>query len=154
MKERLVARITADFFLRYADLLANRFDGSFQRGIIFLAIVQANIEHIGHLTEDSLRYADLTSVPPDDLRRPAPINAIAASLNLPYETVRRHVHALIDSGQCQQISGKGVVIPSRVLEDESYLRTLGRIHEHLKSMFSILRAAGIDLDDEASTAAN
>ena len=149
MKERLVARITADFFLRYADLLANRFGGSFQRGIIFLAIVQANIEHIGHLSEDSLRYADLATVPPDDLRKPAPINVIAASLNLPYETVRRHIHALIDQGQCLQVSGKGVVVPARVLESEDYLGTLRTVHKHLKRMFSILQSAGVDLEDES-----
>ena len=144
MKERLVARITADFFLRYADLLANRFDGNFQRWILFVAIVQANIQHIGHLSQESLRYADKDSSPPDDLRQPVPINAVAASLNLPYETVRRHVHALIDSGQCQQVPGKGVIVPKRVLESAEYLSTISKVNRHLGEMFAILKSAGVE----------
>ena len=147
MKERLVSRVTADFFLRYADLMAQRFDGSFQRGIIFLAVVQANVAHLGHLSDDSLRYANIESPPPDSLRRPAPINAIANSLSLPYETVRRHVHGLIKDGYCVKVRGKGVIVPSRVLESEENLQSLRRSYEYLRGMLAILRRAGVDLGE-------
>jgi hypothetical protein len=150
MKERLVSRVTADFFLRYADLMAQRFDGSFQRGIIFLAVVQANIAHIGHLSEDSLRYASLDSPPPDSVRRPAPINAIANSLSLPYETVRRHIHGLIEDGYCVKVRGKGVIVPSRILESEENLQALRRSYDYLRNMISVLRRAGVDLGETES----
>ncbi len=150
MKERLVSRVTADFFLRYADLMAQRFDGSFQRGIIFLAVVQANVAHLSHLSEESLRYAELDSPPPDTVRRPAPINAIASSLSLPYETVRRHIHALIEDGHCVKVRGKGVIVPARVLESEENTLALRRSYEYLRNMMGILRRAGVDMGETDS----
>jgi DNA-binding transcriptional regulator YhcF (GntR family) len=81
------------------------------------------------------------------VRRPAPINAIASSLSLPYETVRRHIHGLIEDGFCVKVRGKGVIVPARVLESEENLMALRRSYEYLRNMIGILRRAGVDVGD-------
>ncbi len=148
MKERLVSRVTADFFLRYAELLGRRFDGSFQRGVIFVAIVQGNISHIGHLSDESLKYADSDTTPPDNMRRPIPVNAVAASLNMPYETVRRHINALIESGYCQKVRGKGIIVPAHVLEAPENRAALKNSYDQMRRMVLLLRRAGVTFEDD------
>ena len=148
MKERLVSRVTTDYFLKYADLIAQRFNGNFLRGFIFLAVVQGSIEHIDHASETSLAYAGLDTAPPNSLRRPVPINSISASLGLPYETVRRHIQALISSGHCVKVRGKGVIVPAHVLESPEYQETLKRCYDYLCSMISVLHRAGVVVDKD------
>jgi hypothetical protein len=48
---------------------------------------------------------------PDSARRPISILAVANSLGMPYETVRRHVNQLVKEGRCAKMKG-GVVFPA------------------------------------------
>lgn len=76
-----------------------------------LAVVRANV---GVLTADPQhegRYIGLTDIPPDSLRQPVTVYAVARALRLPYETVRRHVKKLKDAGVCVAVAG-GVIVPA------------------------------------------
>lgn len=82
--------------------------------LIAVAVAQANVAPVIASRELQLRYATLAHPPPDDLRRPISVNALAQSLRLPFETVRRRLIKLSWLGACR-VTSAGVVVPSGVL---------------------------------------
>jgi DNA-binding Lrp family transcriptional regulator len=66
----------------------------FVDGLIVVGVTQANVEQV--LRDPALQraYATYDAPPPDALRRPITVNAVAQSLGLPFETVRRRVQRL------------------------------------------------------------
>lgn len=82
--------------------------------LIVVAVGQANVAPVSASPELQLRYATYDQAPPDELRRPVSINAVAQSLRLPFETVRRRLIKLSLLGACQSTRA-GLIVPSRVL---------------------------------------
>lgn len=76
--QRLVFRCASDFLLDEIGLLTARHDGDVIRAITWLALVQAS----------------------GDPERGVSVRALARSLNLPFETVRRKVRDLETAGLC------------------------------------------------------
>jgi predicted ArsR family transcriptional regulator len=76
--QRLVFRCASDYLLDEMGLLTGRHDGDVIRAVVHLALVQASA----------------------DPGRGISIRALARSLNLPFETVRRKVRELEDNGLC------------------------------------------------------
>jgi DNA-binding MarR family transcriptional regulator len=76
--QRLIFRCASDFLLDEIALLTARHDGDFIRAIAWLALVQASA----------------------DPERGISVRALARSLNLPFETVRRKVRDLEAVGLC------------------------------------------------------
>lgn len=100
--ERAAARLAVGYALRTLHRAARAVDGDILDGAIRVAIGDANVRY---MSEDPLlsgAYADLEQPLPVEMRRPVSINAIATSLNLPFETTRRRIAALIARGQCDQ----------------------------------------------------
>src|SRR5665213_1096449 len=83
------------------------------------AISQANVAPITRQADLQVTYAAPEAPPPDDMRRPVSINALATSLGLPFETVRRRVRGLLDRGTCESVGG-GVIVPTRVVTSPDY----------------------------------
>ena len=96
-------------------------------------IVQANLGGTGGATERQAT-GEAAGALPDELRRPIAINAIAASLGLPFETVRRRVRKLADQGLCRLVSG-GVIVPAAVLATTECEAMGLRAHERLRAFF-------------------
>jgi hypothetical protein len=93
----------------------------FDRGIFFLAILRAS--------------GDVLTDWPNAPRAGASgggisINALSQSLHRPFETVRRHVNALIDAGLCARTS-TGVVVPSSLRDDPEVAALLVHLHDSL-----------------------
>src|SRR5215218_1566479 len=115
--------------LRVAARLANAFAldlvklGGFGRdvvdGLLLAAISQANVAQITRSPELQRTYATLDQPPPDELRRPVSISAIANSLRIPFETARRRIAALSDLGIIVT-HPRGVIIPSGPLNSPFY----------------------------------
>jgi len=84
--------------------------------LILAAVFEANLAPINQDLALSRRYATLDAPPPEDLRRPVSVNAVAASLRLPYETVRRRVARLAESGALVMTRG-GVHVPSESINN-------------------------------------
>ncbi|MBN2970692.1 hypothetical protein JW805_01510 [Roseomonas aeriglobus] len=74
------------------------FDGDFDRFVIFALVVR---EGLGNAAGP----------------RPISAHSLSISLNRSFETVRRHVNALIDAGYCQRVKG-GVIAAPGVVERE------------------------------------
>jgi len=82
------------------------------------AIIAANIREITYDTELALRYARLDTIPPDELRVPIRIGALARTLGLPHSTVRRDVGRLINCGMVSVGAGGGLVVRQQQLADD------------------------------------
>jgi hypothetical protein len=142
--ERAAVRITGQFFLRQAEMLAEYTGGDLLLGLVYVAITAANTEHMNEAVLAG--YAELDEAPPDDLRRPISVLALSASLKLPYETTRRYVARLEEMGLALRIGRLGVIIPKQVHEDpgavEKIRRSFGDVHRFVAN----LRRVGVDVD--------
>jgi hypothetical protein len=111
---RAQGRALLDFSVRIMeDFVA--FYGGMIPGVVFVAIVAANIHH---LLDDPAHHAGL--LPDDADRRPVPLRALARSLRMPWETLRRQVNRLV-AAERAVMTGDGVLVPSHVLATETHL---------------------------------
>jgi DNA-binding Lrp family transcriptional regulator len=109
--------------------------------LIAWTIVEANVAVVNQDAELSHRYAALDAAPPDELRRPVSVNALATSLRLPYETVRRRVAAMVAAGRCVA-TPKGVYVPAAALTGPGYDALALARYERLKQFHRELVALG------------
>lgn len=141
--------------LRVAARLANAFlldlvkVGGFGRdvvdGLLLAAISQANIAVIARSPELQRAYAGLDQPPPDDLRRPVSISALANSLRIPFETARRRVRNLIDLGVVRA-TPRGVIIPQAPMASPFYRLGAEANYHLIRNLYFRLRGIGM-LDD-------
>lgn len=118
--------------------------GDMLRGVIFLAIVDANVRGLRPEDPPSQTYSEAGDKVPDTLRRPISVHALAIELDLPYETTRRHVNRLMVDQLCVR-ADTGVVVPAEVLAREDITAALKMNFEHLRQLFVDLRNGGVDL---------
>jgi hypothetical protein len=137
--------LATEHFLRSARLLSDEAGGDLVKALVLRAVVAANISHIDQQAEASARYAALDRVPPDAMRRPVSVLALAGSLGLPYETTRRRVAGLIREGRCVRVKG-GIVAPSETLcrpaAEQAALANLLNARRFVRA----LKHAGVPLD--------
>lgn len=117
---RVVSRSAINFVL---DMITFAKPKDFVDPLLTLAVVQANLAHLMRDPVMQRTYSGFDAAPPDELRRPVSINALAHSLKLPYETARRRVRRMAADGICQ-ISEKGVLVPADSLKSPDHLRRL------------------------------
>ncbi|MBL8557010.1 MAG: hypothetical protein JNL41_22245 [Phenylobacterium sp.] len=110
--------------------------------LLVLAINQANIAPLTRDPDARARYGQLEAPARDDERRPVSINAIAASLGLPFETVRRRIGRLAADGVCA-VGVEGVLVPAAFLTSPSYLRSVMSGHLRLRAFYFDLAANGL-----------
>jgi biotin operon repressor len=118
--------------------VAANYDGDFVRAIIVMTIMQANVQHLGR---DPARAEGMGDVS-DDRLRPISALAIANSLGVPRETVRRHIHRLAEAGVCRRVTG-GYIIPEAVLARPEQQAQLTETFQHLRIFVSALRRAEV-----------
>jgi hypothetical protein len=143
---RLAMRLSVGYFLRFIEILSDVSGHNLVQGVILLAIMGANIGPLDTDPAASRQFAGMDTIPPDALRRPISIYALAASLGLPYETVRRHVHKMIAQGVCERVGDEGVIVPSRVMEGPVMLKAVDRNFQNLKGLVRGIKRADIALD--------
>lgn len=110
--------------------------------LLILAINQANIAPLTREPVAREMYGALDAPAPDDQRRPVSVSAIAASLNQPFETVRRRVIRLEAAGACVQGEG-GVIVPEAFLASPAYLQSVQESHARLRRFYEEVRTAGL-----------
>ncbi|MGA0607130.1 winged helix-turn-helix transcriptional regulator [Phenylobacterium sp. VNQ135] len=110
--------------------------------ILVMAINQANIAPLTHEPLTRIRHGRLETPAPDARRRPVSINAIANSLRMPFETVRRHVRRLEGLGACASVDG-GVIVPESYLASPEYVEGVMQSHRRLILFFHQANAAGL-----------
>lgn len=137
---RLVARALAAYLL---DTIAIARGGSdVLDTLLASAIIQANVADIGRHADVQVAFAEAEAPPPDEMRRPVSMNALAASLNLPFETVRRRVRAMVDQGFCRAVNG-GVIVPAAVLAEPGRAQAAALGYERLRALYYQLSDLGL-----------
>jgi hypothetical protein len=142
---RIVNRLSVDYILRSVRLISEHAGGDLMTGLVLRAIVAANA---GYLDQDSKTfglYAALDDAPPDEVRRPVSVLAVAGSLGMPFETTRRHVIKLQQAGLVIKVKG-GVIAPSvgmlRPMDAETMLANVANLRRLCRS----LKRAGFDFE--------
>jgi len=141
---RQVLRVSVEFLLDSLALLTSAIELDFLGALLAIAITRANTQH---LTEDpSAPYASLNEMPPDALRRPVSVYALAKTLRLPYETTRRHVGQLTAAGLCDRTPGGGLIVPLRVVAIPSLMRGVEINWRSTQVYLTALAALGVVAD--------
>jgi len=141
--------------MRVAGRLANAFAldlvklGGLGRDVVdallLAAISQANVAQITRSPELQRQYATLNQPPPDELRRPVSISAVANSLQIPFETARRRITALAELGVIQTVP-RGVIIPTAPQTSPLYRMVSEAHYKLVRDLYFRLRGIGL-LDD-------
>jgi Mn-dependent DtxR family transcriptional regulator len=137
---RLIGRLSAAYLLDSAGIV--RGDGDIVDALLAGAIIQANVQEINGRADLQLEYAEADRIPPNALRRPVSMNALANSLKLPFETVRRRVKRMERDGFCRFVHG-GVIVPTEVLQDPKYAVDAYRAYERLRAFYYELSDLGL-----------
>lgn len=144
VRDRLALRLSSEYILRSIDLMTQVVGGDLVKGLIFLAIVQANIQHL--INDDGLSqtYSESTDTVPDETRRPVSVHALSVSLGIPYETTRRYVNKLLTEGYCVRVR-RGLLVPARVLQRDEMLAALKRNFANLQRLVTGLKRSGVEV---------
>lgn len=110
--------------------------------LIVLAVNQANIAPLTRDVDARYAYGGLSAPAPDESRRPVSIHAIAMSMQLPFETVRRRLHHLEALGACRQ-EARGVIVPTAYLSSPAYLQDVLAAHERMRQLYLDLSGEGL-----------
>jgi len=117
--------------------------GDARAWLIVYAIFAANTAHLDVRAEVP-SIADPDALLPDDVRRPVSIAQVAKSLGMPFETVRKQVHALIDAGLCVRVDG-GVIVPRTAMQLPGVARAALDNLDHVRKLVRDLKAVGLDV---------
>ena len=144
VRDRLALRLSSEYILRSIDLMTQVVGGDLVKGLIFLAIVQANIQHL--INDDGLSqtYSESTDTVPDETRRPVSVHALSVSLGIPYETTRRYVNKLLTEGYCIRVR-RGLLAPAEVLQRDEMLAALKRNFANLQRLVTGLKRSGVEV---------
>jgi hypothetical protein len=112
-----VVRVSLAYVRELVDI--TRGDREPLDAMIFTAVLDANMTLVERDASLHGAYGGAMASAPDALRRPVSINAVAQSLDLPFETVRRRVLKMARRDLCV-IGPGGVVVPNRAVTSAAY----------------------------------
>jgi hypothetical protein len=113
----------------------------FLDALIVMAVTQANVDPITRDPELNARFATYDRPPPEQLRRPISVNAVAQSLGAPFETVRRRVSRLSRVG-VYRVSPAGVIVPGWVVRIATHRAALQAGYGRTRGLYFHLEALG------------
>lgn len=107
--------------------------------LILTTALDANMALVIRAPDLQTAYGELAQSAPDDLRRPVSVNALAQSLSLPFETVRRRVLRLARVGLCT-FGPQGVVVPNGAVTTSAYAAEMRGRYERARQFHKDLQA--------------
>jgi hypothetical protein len=140
---RAVVRVGTEFFTRSIDSLAKFIGDDLIKALVYNAVWTANVKHITTSAANT-EFGGMDALPPDDQRRPVSVLAVANSLRIPYETVRRTAQAMIKSGVCERVGNKGLIVPSRIHDQQNAREAVRSSLPSLLRFLADLKRAGFD----------
>lgn len=143
----LAVRLAIEFVLDVSKI--SRGEGDLLDPLIMTAALEAN--HAALRSDPALgrTYADVSSTLPDRLRRPVSVNALAKSLRLPSESVRRRVNAWVAAGVCVR-TPTGFYVSETFVTSPGYIRVHSARVDRLAAFERDLVRAGL-LEADAGT---
>jgi DNA-binding IscR family transcriptional regulator len=140
IEARVAGRLTVGFVLDIADL--GRLDAPMLDALLFAAVIDANVNRFNRDAALQAAHARLDAAPPDELRRPVSINALAASLRIPFETVRRHINQLVRQNLVVS-AANGVYVPTEVVATPQFTTAMRGRYERVFRFYNDLRTTGL-----------
>lgn len=122
-RERIMFRLGGSYLVNLARLVVRYVDADIITSLIFLGIGRANAIGVTETGEVVYPYLENPGVPDDSLRRPVSVYAVAKDLDIPYETVRRHVRRLVETDSLQAVPG-GLIAPAQALITPDAVRAI------------------------------
>lgn len=110
--------------------------------LILLTIIQANVAHLDRDPELQRAFSRYDTPPPDHVRRPISVSAIANALRIPYETARRRVQQLVDRGDCVPVH-RGLIVPARALQNPKHEAAIKGTYRNVRQLYLNLRPIGV-----------
>ena len=132
-------RLSLVFMLDIIDIASGK--GEPLDPLILGVISSASVAPVRHDDRLEQAYATVDAPPPDEVRRPVSISAVARSARLPFETVRRRIAHLAEAGHCE-ITPRGVVQSAAAVTHPGYLAQAMARYERLKQLYFDMRRAG------------
>lgn len=108
-----VLRVGNEFLMRSIDGMVAAQGNDLIAALIFTALWLGNVRHITNSAANT-EFGGMDNLPPDSLRRPVSVQALANALRIPYETVRRYAQAMIKAGVCIRVGKRGLIVPAAV----------------------------------------
>lgn len=131
-------RLSLVFLLDVIEI--SRGDGDIIDTVLINAISTASVARVSGDSDLDAHFATIEAPPPDEVRRAVSVNALAQSLHLPFETVRRRVGRLVRAGLLE-IRPAGVVQSAAAVMDPTYLAQAVARYERLRRFYFDLVAA-------------
>lgn len=128
----VVERLLLTFCLRALETLTELY-GDVTAGTIVAAITAANVRRVTDDPQLSRLYSSEDLPPPDAMREPISLRQLSRAIDMPFETVRRRVHALIEAGTVMR-HGDGMMVPAEVLRSPRQVANNRRIALHFEQM--------------------
>ena len=131
-----------DFLVESAKVWSRPHRGDLTQAYVFCTVLSANLSHVGYrgtLAAQASTGHDNGQV----CRRPISVNAVATSLALPYETVRRKAAALVATGMVRRDRMGLVVVPDTMARPE-LVAAAAQIRCLLSLLVGRLRQIGLD----------
>ena len=136
---RLKGVIVVEAMLRLMRMAVDLVDDDLECVVVYLAVVAASVSHLLRDPENLALYADAAPVP-DSLRMGTTRRAIAESVGLPRETVRRKLAYLLAHGHIVERDGL-VTTSGSVLEQRRNMEfILGTVAEFERTAASLKRS--------------
>ena len=133
---RRVQALSVRYFLRGVEIATKTLGVGPVPSMIQFSIHRANLAHLGGAPLSEV--LDPNHVHLDAVRRPVSVFAIAKALNLPYETARRHVVALVKRGLVVREADEGYIVPSELLTTQPLVEC---VHDTMASTLEFLETA-------------
>jgi hypothetical protein len=140
---RAMLRLGMESVMRGIGTMAGLTGGDYLMGLIYAAIWVANVHHVT-MGNDNLRFGGQDDAVPDPVRRPVTVNAISASLKLPYETTRRYINELVRSGAAVRTDGRGVIVPADRMMRPDHIEAALKTYNDVSLSVAALHRAGFD----------
>lgn len=116
--------------------------------LLFTAVLTANVTPLLRNPDLELAYATIDAPAPSDLRRPVSVSAIAHSLGMPFETVRRRIRGLVRNGTLAH-GDRGVFATPASVVDPAYVAIMLDRHQRIGRFYDDLLDAGVLAGPEA-----
>jgi hypothetical protein len=129
----------------------SRRGGDLIEPLVFAAVVQANQAPLRADSELDRAYAASGALLPDELRRPISIHAIAQSIQLPFETVRRRVRRRVRQ-QLWVLTPAGAYAPAAAIAADAHAAVQAARLVRLELFHDQLAAAGFLAPGEVAPA--
>jgi len=142
---RQVVRLCGVHTLAAIQMATDAVDQDLVTTLMFLAISRENVREVKAAAQASGAYSALHEVPPDNLRQPVTVYALARQLGLAYETARRHANKLVTAGLGER-SDEGLIIPASVYAHPSMLAIAQENWRETLRFIRALAAFGVKAD--------